>query len=476
MTQKITAALLATTLLGGCSMAPAYHVPAQLTPLPANFKAEPGWAQAAPADTAPKGDWWKLFGDPTLDALEAKVAVTNQNVAQARAAWLQARAVVAVDRAAQLPTAGISAGASHARAQGATGPAVGNSFNVGASASWAVDLWGKLAGTTAQAKANAEASAGDLANATLSAQAALAEDYLSLRATDAEKALLDATVAADAQALKVVRNQYAVGVVSRSVVDAATSTLDTATASDQDLARQRAAYENAVAVLVGENPSTFAIAPAAWTPTVPDVPGVVPGDILQRRPDIASAERQVAAANANIGIQRAAFFPQLSLSASAGSTAGSLGQVLSAATSVWSLGGNLAETLLDWGARSAQVRGAREAYNGAVAGYRQTVLTAFQQVEDNLAASNAYAAQGPNLAEAAKADARNAEIARNQLAAGTIDYTSVATAIAAANNSRTSQIANVVNRQTAAVALIEAIGGTWQGRLALDPPARGDAN
>ena len=470
MTQKITAALLATTLLGGCSMAPAYHVPAQLTPLPANFKAEPGWAQAAPADTAPKGDWWKLFGDPTLDALEAKVAVTNQNVAQARAAWMQARAAVAVDRAAQLPSAGISAGASHSRSQTGAGPAVGNSFNVGASASWAVDLWGKLGNTTAQAKANAQASEGDLANATLSAQAALADNYLSLRAVDAEKALLDATIAADAQALKVVRNQYAVGMVSRSTVDAAISSLDSATANAQDLARQRAAYEDAVAVLAGEDPSTFTIAPTAWTPTVPDVPGVVPADILQRRPDIASAERQVAAANANIGIQRAAFFPQLSLSASAGSTAGSLGQVLSAATSVWSLGGNLAETLLDWGARSAQVRAAREGYYGAVAGYRQTVLTAFQQVEDNLAASNAYGAQAHNLAEAADADTRNAGIARNQLAAGTVDYTSVANAIAQANNSRQSQIANVVNRQITAVALIEAIGGGWRTPAARSEP------
>ena len=468
MTHKRTALLLATTLLGatllaGCSMAPAYHVPAQLTPLPATFKADPGWAPAAPADAAPKGDWWTLFRDPALDALEAKVAVTNQNVAQARAAWMQARAAVTEARAAMLPTAGISAGATRAHAQTAGGPATANSFNAGASASWAVDLWGKLGNTTAQARANADASAGDLANATLSAQAALADNYLSLRAVDAEKALLDATVAADAQSLKVVRNQYAVGLVSRSAVDAAIAQLDAAIASDQDLARQRAAYENAVAVLVGENPSAFKIARTDWEPIVPDVPGVLPADILQRRPDIASAERQVAAANAQIGIQRAAFFPQLSLSASAGSTAGSLGGLFSAATSVWSLGASAAETLLDWGARSAQLRAARAGYDGAVANYRQTVLTAFQQVEDNLAASNAYGIEAGNLAEAADADARNARVAQNQLAAGTIDYTSVATATALANNSRQSQIANIVNRQMTAVALIEAIGGGWQG-------------
>lgn len=474
---------LATALsLSACSMAPKYHVPPSAAPAAA-FKGDPGWAPAMPADDVAKGQWWRLFGDPVLDALEEKVEVTNQNVAYYRAAYAQAEAVLRANRAALFPT--VSASFSDTRsgtfAENATGTTTGSggsitrtgtTISATASASWTPDLWGKLADTARQSRAQAQASAATLANATLSARGTLATNYFQLRALDAQKAMLTDTVAAYRRSLEVTRNKLAVGTISEADVQSAQATLSNAEASLRDLDRLRASYENAIAVLVGENPSSFHVAPAAWAPRVPEVPGVMQADILQRRPDIASAERSVAAANSAIGIARSAFFPNVTLSGSVGSNSTTMTNLLGAATSLWSLGASAAETLLDFGARSAKVAQARAAYNAAVATYRQSVLNAFQEVETNLAAVAAYRAEAPHYTAANAAAAKAETIIRNQYQAGTVDFTSVSAAQATAYSARVNLIQNTLNQQTAAVALIQAIGGEWQGGVDLHPPVK----
>ena len=457
MSPKPLLASVACAALAACSMAPAYHVPT--TPLAETYKAAPGWAQAAPQDAAPKGAWWTLFADPALDALEARVAITNQNVAAARAAYDQARALVRQDRASLLPTAGITGSATHG-GNFANAPAT-TTLTAGASANWQVDLWSQIGNTVKQASAQAQASNAQLANATLSAQGELANDYLQLRGIDAQSAMLSDTIAAYARALVITQNKYAVGTVTPADVDSAQTSLSNAKAQAAELARQRAALEDAIAVLVGENPSTFRIAPVVWAPIVPTVPAALPSQILQRRPDIAAAERAVAAANANIGIQRAAFFPTLSLSASAQSPASTFSSLFGAATSLWSLGATSAVTLLDFGARSAKVAQARAAYEQTVAQYRQSVLAAFQQVEDNLAGLAAYGQEAGHYRTAAEASARAEAIARNEYLAGTVDYTTVTAAQSTAYGARVNLIQNTVNQQSAAVDLIVAIGGHW---------------
>lgn len=475
--------ILTTALaLSGCSMAPKYHVPQSAAPAAA-FKGDPGWNPAMPADDVAKGQWWRLFNDPVLTSLEEKVEVTNQNVAYYRAAYIQAEAVVRANRASLFPT--ISASASDTRsgtfAANSTGTTTsssgsvtrtGTTISTTGSASWSPDIWGKLADTTRQSKAQAQASAATLANATLSARGTLAANYFQLRGIDAQKAMLTDTVAAYRKSLEVTRNKLKVGTISEADVQSAQSTLSNAEASLRDLDRLRASYENAIAVLVGENPSTFHLAPAAWNDVVPAVPGVVQGDILQRRPDIANAERLVAAANSAIGIQRSAFFPTITLSGSIGSNSTTMSNLFSAATSLWSLGASAAQTLIDFGARSAKVAQARAAYDAAVATYRQSVLNAFQEVETNLSAVSAYRAEAPHYMAANASAAKAETIIRNQYQAGTVDFTSVSSAQATAYSARVNLIQNTVNQQTAAVALIQAIGGEWQGGVDLHPPVK----
>ncbi|MBS0255124.1 MAG: efflux transporter outer membrane subunit [Proteobacteria bacterium] len=457
--RHLAPALIASLLLGACSLAPAYHGPNAASPAPA-FKAEPGWAVAAPADDVAKGEWWKLFADPALDALEAKVAVTNQNVAYYRGALEQARGAAGAATAQLFPTVGVS-GSANRSGNLVSGSPVARSFSAGASASWVPDLFGRLANNAGQARAQAQASDANLANATLAAQASLATAYFQLRGIDAQRALLDDTVAGYRRSREVARNKYAVGLVSRADLESAETTLANAEAARRDLDRQRATLENAIAVLVGENPSGFRLAPAAWAPALPAVPATLPAAVLQRRPDVAAAERNVAVANAGIGAARAAFFPDVTLSSSLGSTASTTAALFGAANSLWSGGASAALSLLDFGARSARVKQARGSYDSALATYRQTVLTAFQEVENNLAALDAYRAEAADYQTAAAAAGRAEAITRNQYAAGTVDYTTVAAAEGSAYNARAALIQNTVNRQSASVALIQAIGGHW---------------
>ena len=463
-TRTLAAALLATAL-SGCNLAPHYRPPTTV-PIPAQFKEAPGWSAATPSDAVAKGEWWLLWGDPVLDALEAKVEASNQNVAQFRAAYQAATALVREQRAALFPQITGTLSGTRSQNGSSSGSAVtfsGVSSRVSAQigASWEPDLFGKLGNGVSQARAQSQASEGDLANATLAARGELATDYLQLRGIDAQRLLLDQTVTAYTRALTITTNKYNAGTVAHSDVYQAQTSLSNAQASRRDLDRQRALLEHAIAVLAGENPSTFALAQTAWNPVVPQVPSTIPSEILQRRPDIAAAERRVAAANAQIGIQRAAFFPQFTLSGTTGLSATSLGDLFSAPAFLWSLGFSGVQSLIDFGANKAKLAQSRAQFDQAAAVYRQAALTAFQQTEDNLAAIAAYAGISRSRDEAAASADKAETIARNQYLSGIVDYTTVITAQNTAFSARQTRIEAVVNRQAAAVALVQAIGGSW---------------
>lgn len=470
------ALLAATSLLSACSLAPAYHRPV-IANIPAGFKELPDWRVAAPSDAVAKGEWWAMFNDPLLDELQRKVLVSNQNIAAAKAAYDQAQAMVREQRAAMLPTVSLSGkvqdagnfqSSSTSSGSGTTvTPGSGSvqssstSLSLGLTATWQPELWLFLDNAARQSKVQAQASAGDLINATLAAQGELALDYVQLRGLDAQKIALDETVAAYDRALTITRNLYAAGVSAQSDVLQAETALRNARASAQDLVRQRAILEHAIAVLVGENPSSFAIAPAAWNPVVPDVPSLLPSELLQRRPDVAAAERRVAAANIGIGIQRGAYFPSFSLTGEVGQSANSLDALFKVASSAWSLGLSGLLTLLDFGANNAKVAQARAAYEGTVASYRQTALTAFQQTEDQLAAVRVLRGVAAERRAASTAADHAETIVRNQYQAGLVAYSSVIVAQNSALSARVADIQAVVARQVAAISLVQAIGGHW---------------
>ncbi len=485
---------LATLLVAGvsaCAVGPDYVRPS--TPLSAKFKEAPGvetgWRPAEPMDGLPKGAWWSAFNDPVLDGLEARVSINNQTVAAAEAAYRAARALTAADRASFFPTVTASGSATRSGAGGRSGgtvtttsggqtvttPSTGagsyavSSYGASLGASWAPDLWGKIRRQVESDAAAAQASAADLANATLSAQTELATDYIDLRVLDEEKRLYDEEVAAYQRSFTIAKNQYAAGTVARSDVITAETQLLGIQAAAQDIAVQRAQDEHAIALLVGVAPADLTIAPAPILRVVPVAPAGVPSTLLQRRPDIAAAERTVKQQNALVGVQTAAYFPDITLSGSYGFSASNLGDLFKSANSVWSYGADLSETLLDFGARRARVRQAKAAYDQAVAQYRETVLTAFQGVEDQLAALRVYQAEAITR-DQALASARQAEaIALNQYKAGAADYTTVVTAQATALSDALNVLTLLRARQAASIALIENLGGGW---TAADLPKR----
>jgi NodT family efflux transporter outer membrane factor (OMF) lipoprotein len=478
---KTSAFLLATTLLAGCAVGPNYVRPSAPTPLA--FKEAQGWQPAQPADASPRGEWWAVFDDPVLDQLERQVVISNQNLAAAEAAYRQATAAVAEQRAALFPTVDLTGsgtrssrattpvittspgggGGGSAPGTGVSGAGAGarNNFQLSGSASWEPDLWGKIRRQIEGAKAQAQASEADIANARLSAQSQLAIDYFQLRADDEIKRLTDTTIEGYRRSLQISQNRYNTGVTAKGDVLTAQTQLANAEAQSADLVRQRQALEHAIAVLTGQPPANLTIAPAAWTLKVPDVPPEVPSELLQRRPDIAASERAMAAANAQIGVQISAFFPTVTLSGQGGFASSSLGSLIGASTSFWSLGASAAQTLLDFGARSARVHQARAGYDQAVAQYRQTVLSAFQEVEDDLVASRVLAQEAPLRTEASNAADGAETIALNQYHAGLADYTTVVVAQAAALNARQTLVSTQASRLTTAVQLITAMGGGW---------------
>jgi len=458
-------ALLATTLsllLSACAVGPDYQRPSVATP--AGFKEAPaadaGWLPAAPADALDRGPWWELFGDDELNTLVKQVEVSNQNVAAAVAAYAQAQALVREQRASLFPT--LAADASVQRSGGgASVTGTRNSVQAGLSASWAPDVWGALRRGVEGAQAGAQASDADLAAARLSAQGELATNYFSLRDADNELALVRSTVEGYERALQITTNRYNAAIAPRTDVLQAQTQLANARADLATLTAQRAQLEHAIAVLIGKPPAEFAIAPTTWRMQVPAVPLAVPSELLQRRPDIASAERAVAQANAQIGIQRSAYFPSLSLSASAGNAGTRIADLFGASTSLWSIGLSVAQTIFDAGATNARVAQAEAGRDAAIARYRQTVLAAFQAVEDQLSTTRSLAEQMELRRAASEAADLTEQQLLNRYKAGQVSYTDVVTAQASALSARRTLSQLAANRQASAIALIQAMGGGW---------------
>ena len=449
-------------LLAGCAVGPVYQTP--VTAQVSTFKEAEGWVIAAPADTLERGPWWLLFNDALLTDLVSRVDVSNQNVAQAVAAYAQARAVVREQRASLLPVVSLNGGGNRSATSGANGR-VGNNYQLGIGGSWEPDVWGRLGRAVDSASASASVSSADLSSARLSAQGELAINYFSLRRVDAQQALQAATLAGFRRALDITQNRYTAGVVARTDVLQAQSQLASALADEAGLQRQRAQLEHAIAVLTGEAPGNFSIAPLApgnWQPVVPAVPVGVPSMLLQRRPDIAAAERRVAAANAQIGIAQSAYYPSFSLSASYGFGASRVADLFQASSSVWSLGLSAAQALFNAGATGARVEGAEASQAQAVARYRQTVLTAFADVEDQLAATRVLLTQQQLRADASTAADQVEQQVLNRYRSGQVGYSEVINAQTTALNARRALAQSVADRQTTAVALIQSLGGGWQ--------------
>jgi NodT family efflux transporter outer membrane factor (OMF) lipoprotein len=453
---------LATALAGCAAVGPEYALPE--TPTSAAWKSAPaaaGWLPAAPADALDRGEWWKLFNDPTLDELAARVQVSNQNIAAAVASYAQAQALVRGQRAALLPS--LTASASDRRSGPINGDSSSEALAASLNASWAPDLWGRLRRSVESAQASVQASEADLASARLSVTGALASNYFSLREADAELRILDATLEGYERSLQIARNRYEAGLAAPSDVQQAETLLINTRADRVALQRTRDTLEHAIAVLTGAAPAGFSL-PASpdWRPVVPGVPAGVPSTLLQRRPDIAAAERSVAAANAQIGVARSAYYPSLTLSGSVGSNASRLFDLFSAANTLWALGLSVAQTLFDGGAIDASVAAAQAGHEAAVARYRQTVLSAFQNVEDQLTAAASLAEQETLRRQASAAADRTEQQFLNRYRAGTVDYTSVVSVQASALSARRALLQVLVSRQTSAVALIQALGGGWQ--------------
>lgn len=452
----LVAALVAA--LTGCALGPSHRLPD--IPKPPAYKEGARWAPAQPADAVNRGPWWALFNDPVLDALVPQVAVSNQNVAAAAAAYAQARALVREQRAALFPSVTLGGGAN--RAGGSGSVRTGNSVQMSIGASWEPDVWGRLGNARDSAQASAEASAADLASAQLSAQGELVANYLGLRQTDAQAALLATTIAGYERVLVITQNRYNVGVAPKTDLLQAQTQLANAQADALALARQRAQLEHAIAVLLGKAPADFALAPAPWQPEVPEVPAELPSALLERRPDIAAAERRVAAANAQIGVAQAGYFPSLGLSASAGSGATRLAELFSAGTALWSMGLTAAQVIFDGQATTARVDQVEAAWRATVARYSQTVLAAFQQVEDQLAAVGVLAQQHALRRQASDAADQVEAQVLNRYNAGQVSFTEVVAAQVTALNARRALVQVQADRQTAAVALVQALGGGWR--------------
>jgi NodT family efflux transporter outer membrane factor (OMF) lipoprotein len=456
------AALLA---LAACVVGPDYQRPD--APVPEAYKETAQWKTARPADGVPRGPWWKIFDDPQLHDLAEQVAISNQTVRAAEAQVRQALALVEIARAGYFPF--VTGSAAYTRAQSSStlarsalaGDTLTTDYRLPVNLSWEIDLWGRIRRTVEASQDSAQASAADLESARLSAQSALAQAYFQLRTVDAQRDLLAATVAAYQKSLELTRNRYRSGVAGKADVLLAQTQLESTRAQLIDLGVQRAQLEHAVALLIGRPASAFTLAAAAFKPAAPAVPVGLPSELLERRPDIAAAERRVAAANAQIGVASAAFFPRLTLNLLAGFESGDIADLLTWPSHFWSLGPALAQTLFAGGSLQALTDQARAAYDGAVASYRQTVLTGFQEVEDNLAALRILEEEALVQEAAVRAARQSLAVATNQYRAGTVSYLNVliAQTVALANERAAVDIAG--RRLTATVLLIKALGGGW---------------
>ncbi|MFA5109840.1 MAG: efflux transporter outer membrane subunit [Desulfobaccales bacterium] len=473
----------ALALVIGCSVGPDYVRPPAETP--PDYKENAGWKVAQPRDELPRGKWWEIYNDSQLNALEEQVDISNQNIAAAEANFRQALALVRVARGAYFPTVtggpswsrfkrSENIGSSNRNLAGAsgTGPSLGNistlpgatlsDYLLNFNAAWELDIWGKVRRSVESSQASAQSGAANIEVVRLSAQATLAQSYFLLRALDEQKRLFNDTVAAYQKVLDLTKNRYASGVASRADVLQADTQLKTTKAQAIDLGVQRAQLEHAIAILIGKPPATFAIAPAPVALKVPAIPAGMPSELLERRPDIAAAERNMAAANAQIGVAIAAYYPTVTLSATGGFEASTAPLWFTWPSRFWSLGAAAAQTIFQGGALVATTDAARAAYDATVATYRQTVLTGFQEVEDNLAALRILEQEAKAQDDAVQASRQSLAVSTNQYKAGiisTLDLLIVETV--AFNNERTA-ITILGNRMSASTLLIKALGGGWK--------------
>ena len=457
--------------LSGCAVGPNYHRPA--APPAAAFKEGQGWTPATPARIA-NGQWWAIYGDPVLSSLERQVEVSNENLKAAVASYYAAREAAGVTRGTLFPSIGLGADATRSGGSGSrngslsapsgfvpSGSGTRTFYDADANASWDLDVWGRIRRELESDEARAQASAADVAAARLSAQATLAEDYFQLRAAEEELRLLKTSVQDYQVSLQIAQNRVNAGVTTLADVYSARTQLENTVAQESTVELTRAKLEHAIAVLIGKAPAQLALAEGEFTSAVPVVPAGLPSQLLLRRPDIAAAERDVESANAQIGVAEAAWFPSLTLSGSFAYESASFSKLIRASNSVWSFGPSLAQTLFNGGATVAQIRENRALYDSAVATYRQTVLTAFQQVEDDLATldhlQTEYAQQAQAVADAEKSET----LTLNQYKAGVADYASVLAAQTARLSSQITALNVQSQRLVASADLVDAIGGGW---------------
>lgn len=454
-------------LLTACMMGPDYVKPT--VTIPETYKEMDGWKLAQPKDEVIRGPWWEVFDDPQLNELEGQVDIANQNIAIAEAQFRQASALVLAARAAYFPLA--TAGASANRASGssslgreglATPTNVTTTYLLAGNVSWEADIWGRIRRTVESSRASAQASAADLESVRLSVRAALAENYFLLRTLDRQKQLFDATVEAYRRSLELTTNQYSSGVASRADVLQAETQLKSVQAQAIDVGVLRAQYEHAIAVLVGKPPAQFSLPAAPLQAAPPAAPAGIPSELLERRPDIAAAERRMAAANAQIGVAKAAYFPAVTLGAAGGYESIDVSNWLTWPSSFWAVGPAISQIVFDGGLRRAMTDQARAAYDAAVASYRQTVLISFKEVEDNAAALRILEEESRAQDEAVNAARKSLEFSLNQYKQGTVSYLNVITAQAAALNNERAAVSILGRRMTASVLLIKALGGGWE--------------
>jgi NodT family efflux transporter outer membrane factor (OMF) lipoprotein len=454
------ALIAASLLLSGCAVGPDYRRPAfDAAP---TYKEQGDWKPSEPDDTLSHGPWWHIFNDPVLDGLEQQIEVSNQTLKAAQDAYRQAQGLVAQARAGLWPTIGVSASRERGEAIAVGQRSTATTNSLGGTGSWNIDLWGATRRTIESDLAAAQASAAAVAAARLLAQATVATDYFDLRAQDSLTKLLSDTVADETRSLQITQNRYSFGVAAKADVVTAQTQLLSSQAAQVNAGIARAQYEHAIAVLIGRQPAEFSLPVAPLRSDVPTAPPGVPSTLLERRPDVAQAERKMASANAQIGVAKAAYFPSLNLAGSGSYTStGPLSQLVKTSNLVWAVGPTLAETVFDGGLRRAQVAQARAGYDISVDDYRQTVLTSFQQVEDNLVALRVLEQQAA-IEDATVTAAREAEVLTlNQYRAGTVPYTSVITAQTTTLASEETALTVLLDRLSASVSLIEALGGGW---------------
>jgi len=479
----LTAIIWLMLLFTGCSVGPDYVKPP--TAAPEAYKENAGWKVAQPKDELSRGAWWEIYNDPKLNALVAQVDINNQNIAAAEANFRQSLALIRVARGAYFPT--VTGGPSWSRFKrsenlsssnrnlaGASGTGVtsGNistapgatlsDYLLNLAATWELDIWGQVRRSVESSKASAQAVAANLEVARLSAQATLAQNYFLLRAIDSQKQLFDNTVAAYQKILDLTKNRYAVGVASKGDVMQAETQVKSTKAQAIDLGVQRAKLEHAIAALLGKPASSFSIPVTPLTLKVPPIPAGVPSELLERRPDIAAAERNMAAANAQIGVAIAAYYPTITLSATGGFEASTAPLWFTWPSRFWSLGAAAAQTIFQGGALVAQTDAARAAYDSNVAAYRQTVLTGFQEVEDNLAALRILEQENRVQDEAVKAAQQSLTVSTNQYRAGIINHLDLLVVETIALNNERTAITILGSRMSASVLLIKALGGGWK--------------